>query len=179
MSKPDTKQLFISVGSRFAMNRLLECVEAVLQKHPELIAKAQIGHSSFQSPLMQTYQWASATEFDHAVSDCDIFISHAGMGNILLAAKYNTPIIIMPRRMDQGEHINDHQLSTVEALKGRPFMHSASDSTELEQAIIDILDSSADSSNSSPVLINQGQDNQSSKAILISALRNFIDNESD
>ena len=166
MSKSDTKQLFISVGSRFAMNRLLHSVEQVLEKHSELNAKAQIGPSSFQSKRMQITQWADAPEFDYSVSNCDIFVSHAGMGNILLAAKHNTPIIIMPRRKDNGEHINDHQLSTAEAFKERPFIHIANNSAELENAILDIL-------NSSPTLLNQNQ--QTSKEALITSLRNFID----
>lgn len=169
MSKPDTKQLFISVGSRFAMNRLLRSVEDALGKYSTLKAKAQIGQSTFQSKRMEIIQWANASDFDRAVSDCDIFISHAGMGNILLAAKYKKPIIIMPRRMDQGEHINDHQLSTAKALKERSFIHIANNSAELEHAIAHILCNSSS-------LMSQSNSNQASKKSLISSLRNFIDN---
>lgn len=165
----DAKQLFISVGSRFAMNRLLQNTEAVLQKHSNLSAKAQVGHSSFQSKRIQTTQWADALEFDRAVSDCDIFISHAGMGNILLAAKHKKPIIIMPRRVNQGEHINDHQLWTAKALKEWSFIRTANDSEELEHAIFDIL-------HSPPALLHQGRTHQADKETLISALQNFIDN---
>jgi len=94
----EPKKIFISVGTRFEMNRLLMSVEKVIKDNPGITAKAQTLNDSFQSKYIQTIKWADAPEFEQYVADCDIFISHAGMGNVLLAAIYKKPIIIMPRR---------------------------------------------------------------------------------
>jgi UDP-N-acetylglucosamine transferase subunit ALG13 len=168
MLQTEPKKIFISVGSRFSMYRLLESVEDMMVNNPHLEAKAQTGPIAFKSRQIQTAQWADAAEFDRSVYDCDIFISHAGMGNILLAAKYQKPIIIMPRRSDLGEHINDHQLSTAMALKGRPFISVVNDSQELEQAVLDILQGSVNNP-------DQHEFNNESRVNLIIALKNFID----
>jgi len=168
MLQTEPKKIFISVGSRFSMDRLLESVEVMMENNHHLEAKAQTGPIAFQSKQIQTTRWFDAAEFDRSVYDCDIFISHAGMGNILLAAKYQKPIIIMPRRSDLGEHINDHQLSTAMALKGRPLISVVHDSQELEQAVFNILQASAKTP-------DQHRFNSESRANLILALKNFID----
>ncbi|MBX2847013.1 MAG: hypothetical protein KTR16_01735 [Acidiferrobacterales bacterium] len=167
MQLSTTKRLFISVGSRFAMPRLLESVESTLETNPNLIIKAQVGESSFRSQRIQASKWMDAAEFEQALIECDAFISHAGMGNILLAAQYRKPIVIMPRKKEFGEHINDHQIDTATALIDRPNVYVAHNTFDIQQALNSISAQSIE-----PYCNDFEIDDRLN---LISALKEFID----
>lgn len=149
------------------MDRLLEDADTVIKKYPCLKASAQIGPSSFQSGHIKATQWLDAFDFDRAVKMCDVFISHAGMGNILLAEKYNKPIIIMPRRTDLGEHTNDHQLATADALQRSAFIHVVNNAQELEQMLVNILEKPQEHS-------SQSHSNKINRENLIEALKGYL-----
>lgn len=168
MTESEVKNIFVSVGSRFPMNRLIKSVEEVLSKHPTLSVTAQVGESNFESEKMRIIQWTDENEFEHEVRHCDIFISHAGMGNILLATQLNKPIIIMPRLASLAEHINDHQVSTAKAFMGRPLVSVANNTQELEQAISDVFKLSP---------TQKGSFASENKKELIYAIKQFIDYE--
>jgi len=121
------------------MDRLIDCLDSVAAKNPDLSIKAQIGNSNFSSTHLQSTQWCDANEFEKSVRECDLLVSHAGMGNILLAARYKKPIIIMPRRADLKEHINNHQIGTATALANKSFIHIANNCEELEIMIFRII----------------------------------------
>lgn len=166
MTEIALKNIFVSVGSRFTMDRLLSTVDDLVSKHPTLSIKAQTGASSFTSPKMQLCKWCDQNEFEVSVSECDVFISHAGMGNILLAAKYRKPIVIVPRRFELSEHINDHQIGTAAAFANRPNIYIANNLQEIEDALIRIADHSNKTAPHSPP--------HGERERLITAIKTFI-----
>ncbi|RBP52949.1 glycosyltransferase [Arenicella xantha] len=164
------KTVFASVGSRFSMDRMLSSLEQVVDRHPDIRVKAQAGNTPYTSSTIELIPNLSTDQFELAVTDCDVFVSHAGMGNILLAAQLKKPLIIMPRRVSFGEHISDHQVGTAQALTHRAGVVVADNAEELELAILAILNSSTGGPATS-VQIND------SRGELISSLRAFIDND--
>jgi UDP-N-acetylglucosamine transferase subunit ALG13 len=164
------KRLFLSVGSRFPMDRLLNATESFVQKHQNFDAFAQTGDSKSNTVHIKSQPWLSEEDFKKELTRCDIFISHAGMGNILLAASTGKPIIIMPRRKEFDEHINDHQLDTAKEIKQNAFTYVVNDFEELETAILSIVSEK----------ITDGISNKTASAArinLISALKQYIDHE--
>lgn len=162
------KKIFISVGSRFAMDRLLLSVDSFLAKNTGFEAFAQVGNTALQTQHINSETWLCPEKFKESFLNCDIFISHAGMGNIILAAEFNKPIIIMPRQAELGEHINNHQLGTVEGLRERDFIYVVNDQEELEQSILDI-NNKADSNSSVHNSLNSSNRNE-----LITFLGNYL-----
>jgi len=142
-----TKKLFISVGSRFTMDRLISTVDEFLDTTDddyEIIA--QVGNSTKTFKHINVTSWLTPEEFNDALINCDVFISHAGMGNILLAAEHKKPIIVMPRTAQHGEHINNHQLGTVKGLQEQNLTHVIETTDDLKTAIT-IIDKSKSSDN--------------------------------
>ena len=163
------KHIFASVGTRFPMDRLMCSLDVAIQSQSNILVTAQVGDSRFSSPRIKTNQQTSASEFETAVKNCDIFVSHAGMGHVLLAAKFNKPLIIMPRLASLKEHINDHQTGTAEALEHRPLISVVHNAKELELAILRFLD---------PLWSNNhSQINEESRIRLIESVKTFIDND--
>ncbi len=50
----------------------------------------------------------------------DAVVGHAGIGTVISARRWGTPLIISPRRHALGEHFNDHQLEICGELVARP-----------------------------------------------------------
>ncbi len=163
-----SKHLFVSVGSRFPMDRLINAVDLFLAKHPNFTAFAQVGLSQASTQHLTTQAWLDESVFQDKLSQSDIFISHAGMGNILLAATKEKPIILMPRQSALEEHINDHQIDTANQIKQGPFSYVVSDFEELETAILSITSETIqENANNADMTPHRQQ--------LISAVRLFID----
>ncbi len=117
------------------MNRLLTVIDLFLDKKPGIKCFAQTGESEYMPKNMQSTHWLSAKEFEHHIKNSDLIISHAGMGNILLANEFQKPIILMARQAEFGEHINNHQKGTVEGFSNRPFIYVIESECDLEAAI--------------------------------------------
>lgn len=74
----------------------------------------QIGESQLKPKNARFVDFLSPNEAEQTIKDAELVISHAGMGSIITALSYQTPIVVMPRKAALGEHRNDHQLATCE-----------------------------------------------------------------
>jgi UDP-N-acetylglucosamine transferase subunit ALG13 len=155
------------------MDRLLVALDDFAAQYPAFNVSAQSGKCKRPLPNTSSRSWFKPTDFEQAVSDCDIFVSHAGMGNILLAAQHGKPIIIMPRRCKYKEHINDHQLATAEGLKDRPFIFVVNTPEELQNAVLTIASSAQLRSDTN---YDESRHNEPpQRAQLVNTLRDFLD----
>ena len=69
----------------------------------------QSGYTKYQSNNMEIIDLMSIEEFNKNISDCDILITHGGVGTILDGVKKGKKIIAFPRLSMYHEHVNDHQ----------------------------------------------------------------------
>ena len=95
----------------------------------------QTGTTEFIHPKIQTAKFFSIPEFEKYVKDADIFITHAGEGNIGTAMKFATPMIVVPRKEKFGEHTNDHQHEIADMVRDNHAGIVIEDVAELENAI--------------------------------------------
>jgi UDP-N-acetylglucosamine transferase subunit ALG13 len=84
---------------------------------------------------MEWTRFTSPVVFREKCQTADLLVSHAGIGNILLAIELRKPIIVMPRRSHLGEHRNDHQMATVQRLKEKVGITVIYDAADLDEAI--------------------------------------------
>ena len=96
---------------------------------------AQIGNSSYIPKHMNWERFISPVLFRQRCSTADLMVSHAGIGNILLAMEFQKPIIVMPRREHLNEHRNDHQMATVRRLKEKAGIAVIYDASDLQEII--------------------------------------------
>lgn len=109
--------IFVTVGTQFGFDRLIEFIDnAALELDEEVFF--QIANGKYK-PVNGEYVdfFESQEKFYKVFCGSQIIVSHAGMGNILSAKKFDKDIVVMPRRLSFGEHRNDHQLSTVRKLR--------------------------------------------------------------
>lgn len=101
--------IFVSVGTNEAhFDRLLEAV-ARLDLEEELVI--QHGHSSpVAAPTVRLVDFLSFEEMGETIRGARAFVTHAGVGSIMVALANGTRPIVVPRRGGLGEAVDDHQL---------------------------------------------------------------------
>ncbi len=126
--------IFVTVGTQLPFDRLVSLTDAVA---PELSQPVfgQIGRCTYQPRNFDYSAHLTPVEFDRLFSQAAMIVSHAGIGTVLTAQKYCKPIILFPRRAALGEHRNDHQLATVNALEGRSGIYIARTEEELRNLL--------------------------------------------
>lgn len=124
---------------------------------------AQIGESEYSPQHMEWTRFTSPVVFREKCQTADLLVSHAGIGNILLAIELRKPIIVMPRRLHLGEHRNDHQMATVQRLKEKVGITVIYDAADLDEAIEGVRTAGARLAGSTEA-----------SAELLETIRNFI-----
>ena len=133
--------IFVTVGNDFrSFNRLLQKIDEISTRLPEPLL-IQRGYSNYIPRNVESFEFASFDQAVEYIRNSSLVISHAGIGTIILCQKFGTPLIIVPRRKKFKEHINDHQIEIVKALKNRnhEYIYPVEDETNLEEKIIEIL----------------------------------------
>ncbi|QTF91290.1 glycosyltransferase [Halomonas sp. BM-2019] len=116
-------RILFAAGTQFPFPRLDEVVLGVARKRPAwpLVYQAGPGASlqRFVSlPNLQARPLFEAEHYRQLFAEAELVVTHAGMGNILACLEQGKPFLMMPRLARLGEHRNDHQVDTAEAITG-------------------------------------------------------------
>ena len=113
--------IFLSVGTqKFQMNRLLKQIDkSIEEKQITEQIFAQTGYSDYIPQYYNYVRFMNMDVFEKKINSCNIFITHAGTGNIITAVQYHRPIIIVPRLQAYREHVDNHQEEIAEKIAGQ------------------------------------------------------------
>lgn len=108
--------IFVSLGTNDkSFERLLKAIDNEIQNgniKDEVIV--QSGYTKYDSDNMKIIDLMSLSMFNKCIADCDILITHGGVGTILDGLKKGKKVIAFPRLSRYKEHVNDHQIEIVE-----------------------------------------------------------------
>ena len=120
--------------------RLLEAVQKQIDNKiikDKVIVQAGIS-SDFKSENMEIFDLIPMDEFDKLISECDILITHGGVGSIISGIKNNKKVIAAARLEKYGEHVNDHQLQIIENFADAGYILSLDNFDELDKVLENI-----------------------------------------
>lgn len=113
--------IFVTVGTHEQQfNRLVECVDRL--KGDGIITEdvvIQTGFSTYE-PKHCTYK--NLFPFDKMedyVAKARIIITHGGPSSFIMPLQYGKTPIVVPRRVEFDEHVNNHQLEFCKAVSKR------------------------------------------------------------
>ena len=92
----------------------------------------QAGHTKFESKDMKIIDLIPFDEFDKLIENCDILITHGGVGSIITGLKNNKKVIAAARLAKFKEHTNDHQLQIVKNFSKKGYILSLENFDELD-----------------------------------------------
>ncbi len=130
--------IFATVGTQLPFDRMIKAIDKWNKKQQVKGCFAQVGNGGLTPETFAFSETLKPSQFAKRIANCKVIVSHAGMGTILTALQLAKPIIIMPRLSSLGEHRNDHQLATVENLRGIKGIYVADDEQQLMTALDDV-----------------------------------------
>jgi len=105
--------IFVTVGTLFSFDRLINAVDdAVGRGLIDEEVFAQIGPCQTKPRHLNYVEMLDKKSYDEMIGNASGLISHAGIGSITLALRFNKPLLVMPRMKRYNEHVNDHQVDT-------------------------------------------------------------------
>lgn len=104
--------ILITLGTQDKeFKRLLDMIqEQIDKKNIKDKVVVQAGHTKYESIDMEIFDLIDRQKFSKLISECDILITHGGVGSIINGLKNNKKVIVAPRLSKYDEHMNDHQL---------------------------------------------------------------------
>ena len=124
--------IFLTVGTVLPFDRLVKAVdEAVKAGLAGGEVFAQIGAGGYRPRHMDWVETLDRAAFEDYADRADRLVGHAGIGTIVAALGARKPLLVMPRRAELGEHVNDHQLYTAREFASRGHILSAGDESEI------------------------------------------------
>ena len=91
--------------------------------------------SDYKSNDMEIFDLIPMEEFDKLISECDLLITHGGVGSIITGLKNNKKVIAAARLKQYGEHTNDHQLQIIENFSNSGYILNLNDFDKLGDLI--------------------------------------------
>ena len=96
----------------------------------------QAGCTKYESANMDIFDLISFDEFDKLMSECDLLITHGGVGSILTGLKNKKKIIAAPRLKKYKEHTNDHQLEIIENFSENGYILPLYEFEKLDEVLV-------------------------------------------
>ena len=129
--------IFIAVGTqKFPLDRLLRKVDELIESG-EITQPvfAQIGHSTYRPQKYDYTDFLSSDEFSEKISQCDLLLTHSGVGTIITGIQDKKPTIVFPRLAKYAEHVDDHQLEIATAFAEKNLVLLCNDGDDLAKLI--------------------------------------------
>ena len=107
---------FVSVGNALQpFPRMLDAVCAITHTLPQPVI-VQYGHTPFDCQGCQAHDFLDMPTFEDFMAKAELVILHGGAGSVINAIRAGQVPIIVPRRAEFAEHINDHQVEFAQQL---------------------------------------------------------------
>jgi len=134
--------IFVTVGAAvegMEFDRLINKIDEIGCEIEEEIV-AQIGSIKKPPDNIKWFRYMNFTEILAYFKNASFIIGHCGTGTVLNALKFNKPIIVVPRKMEFGEHdIDDHQLELADRLKNLKGVFVVYDIEELKETMFKVM----------------------------------------
>jgi UDP-N-acetylglucosamine--N-acetylmuramyl-(pentapeptide) pyrophosphoryl-undecaprenol N-acetylglucosamine transferase len=113
----------------FEFPRLIERLLAILPPEAEVVW--QTGETDVSRFGIEGHEALPEKELTAAMKRADVIVAHAGVGAALAALEVGKRPVLVPRRLAQNEHVDDHQIQVAGELAERGLAYSveASDLT--------------------------------------------------
>ncbi len=128
--------IFLTVGTQFPFDRLVKAVNHAVEAG--LVTEqvvGQIGQTEYRPNSFLAVQSMEKQTFDNYIRCASAIISHAGTGTITMALEHRKPLLVMPRRKEFGEVVNNHQFEIAEKFEELGYILVAYHENDLAEKI--------------------------------------------
>lgn len=124
--------IFVTVGTHHQPFRRL--LDALCELNRDQLV-VQYGPAEPPPDIAHCAAYMPFDEMLEHFHDAETVITHAGVGSILCARREGHVPLVVPRRHDLGEHVDDHQAELTRALESRGAVIAVWNTEELPQSV--------------------------------------------
>lgn len=107
---PAVPKIFVTLGT-IRPYRFDRVIDSLLHSGINLSNTVwQLGSTTRSDLPGSVHENMTASEFDKASDEADVVITHAGVGTVMSLLERGRMPIVVPRRREYGEHVDNHQL---------------------------------------------------------------------
>ena len=154
---PASLTTFVAVGNATQpFNRLIDAALGVAEMLPQPIV-IQHGNTRCEDARAVRHRFLQTGLFEQMIEQAEIIICHAGAGCVIHAIRAGKVPLVMPRRKQFMEHVDDHQVMFAELLAETRRARIIEDAHTLRLSLAEALGkpARAPSSPSEPMLVNE------------------------
>lgn len=104
--------IFVTVGTHEQQfNRLVQMIDEL--KRDSVIQEEvliQTGYSTYEPKYCEWQQWVPYPKMIKNVDKARVIITHGGLSSFIMPLQVGKTPIVVPRKADFEEHVNDHQV---------------------------------------------------------------------
>lgn len=144
--------IFVSLGTQDKpFNRIIDYVISLKENLKELQGEKiiiQLGQTKLlksenekieKLENITIYDMLKPKKMKDIIKDSDIIITHAGVGTIMECLEMDKEIIVVPRKVENLEHVNNHQEEIAFEMEKKGFLTKVDTYEELENKISILL----------------------------------------
>jgi len=114
--------IFVTVGTQLPFDRLIRGMDVWAKANPGVDVIAQTGRLGSENYVPENMEHAPSFDpetFDAHCQNAQLIVAHAGTGTLMKAQACATPLLMMPRQAQLGEHRNDHQVAMANGFRDK------------------------------------------------------------
>jgi UDP-N-acetylglucosamine 2-epimerase len=162
--------IFVSLGTQDKpFNRIIDYIISLKENLKEIKSEKiiiQLGQTKLLKSENERiekleniiiYDMLKPEKMKDIIKDSDIIITHAGVGTIMECLEMGKEIIVVPRKVENLEHVNNHQEEIAFEMEKKGFLTKVDTYEELENKIIMLLkdkDTNEDNKNKKKYISN-------------------------
>ncbi len=109
--------IFVTASKGLFFERLIKKADEISAQYSiEIVVQGGYEYQP-ESKQLTYFTTLPREQFEEYFENAKLVISHAGIGNIIMARQKQKPMVIVPRQKSLGEHYNDHQLEIAKKLE--------------------------------------------------------------
>lgn len=104
--------IFVTVGTHEQpFDRLLKCIDKMVEEG-KITDKViiQKGYTEYEPKYCESHKLISYDDMQKYINDADIVVTHGGPASFIAPLAIGKIPIVVPRKKDYNEHVNNHQL---------------------------------------------------------------------
>ena len=117
----------------YPFDRLVRSLHSISGVRPVII---QRGISSERPARATVFDFVDFDKLADYVAEAQLVVTHGGIGSVLLALAHGKHPIVMPRRQDLGEAVDDHQVAFAERLQKEGLAKVVDTEADLMSAVL-------------------------------------------
>ncbi len=129
--------IFVTLGTQDkSFKRLLDAIEKQIENgniKDKVIVQA--GYTDYISDKMEILKIIPMEDFDNYIKECDLLITHAGVGSIMAGLNNDKKVIAVARLKEYNEHTNNHQVQIATEFEKMGYIIYLDNFDKLDEAL--------------------------------------------